>query len=211
MPTIRLTPSRYSVSNSTYVSVTDPSNMYTNTDSTTFATLTHTSSSTSRYNVFIRGFNFSSVPNDAVVTSYTIKIKGSESYNTTAATNAPRLVNGTTELIIFGENFNTSVKTITKTPSLSKYPWSTITGYGSNFGIGIILKRTSASQQGYVYIYGVEIEVTYSIPGDEEIYYKSNGSWVAATDVYKKVNGSWVLQSDLSNVFDSQANYVKGE
>lgn len=211
MPTIRLTPSTYSVSDSNYVSVTDPSNMYTNTDSTTFATLTHTSSSTSTYRVYVRRFDFSSVPNDAVVTSYTIKIKGYESYNTTTVANGPRLVNGTTELVSISDNFKTSVKTLTITPAISKYPWSKITGYGSNFGVSILLKRTKASQQGYVYIYGVEIEVTYSIPGDEEIYYKSNGSWVAATDVYKKVNGSWVLQSDLSNVFDSQANYVQGE
>ena len=42
------------------------------------------------------------------------------------------------------------------------------------------------------------------------IYYKVNGSWVAATAVYKKVNGSWVLQNDLTNVFDSNINYVKG-
>lgn len=46
--------------------------------------------------------------------------------------------------------------------------------------------------------------------GNPTIYYKVNGSWVAATAVYKKVNGSWVLQSNLANVFDSQTNYAKG-
>ena len=42
------------------------------------------------------------------------------------------------------------------------------------------------------------------------IYYKNNGSWVAAVTVYKKVNGSWVQQTNLSNVFDENTNYVKG-
>ena len=42
------------------------------------------------------------------------------------------------------------------------------------------------------------------------LYVKVNGSWVAATAVYKKVNGSWVLQNDLTSVFDSNTNYIKG-
>lgn len=44
----------------------------------------------------------------------------------------------------------------------------------------------------------------------QTIYFKNNGSWVSATAVYKKVNGSWVQQSDLSNVFNSSTNYVRG-
>ena len=39
---------------------------------------------------------------------------------------------------------------------------------------------------------------------------KSNGSWVEVSKVYKKVNGSWVEQSDLTSLFDTTANYVKG-
>jgi hypothetical protein len=41
-------------------------------------------------------------------------------------------------------------------------------------------------------------------------FYKTTGGWVAATKVYKKVNGSWVEQSDLTTVFDTNTNYVKG-
>ena len=44
----------------------------------------------------------------------------------------------------------------------------------------------------------------------DTIYFKDNGSWVAATKVYKKVNGSWVQQTDLTTVFVSGTNYVKG-
>lgn len=31
-----------------------------------------------------------------------------------------------------------------------------------------------------------------------------------ATKVYKKINGSWVEQTDLTQVFSSSTNYIKG-
>ena len=42
--------------------------------------------------------------------------------------------------------------------------WETIKGYGSNFGIRINCRRASRNTTGYVYIYGAEIEVDYTIP-----------------------------------------------
>jgi hypothetical protein len=39
---------------------------------------------------------------------------------------------------------------------------------------------------------------------------KVNGSWTTVSAVYQKVNGSWVQQSNLSNLFSTTANYVKG-
>ena len=38
----------------------------------------------------------------------------------------------------------------------------------------------------------------------------STGSWTLVSKAYKKINGSWVQQSDLTNVFDSTKNWVKG-
>ena len=91
----------------------------------------------------------------------------------------------------------------------------------------------ASSTHRYMYVYGVSFTVTYTVSGEvytytitnvtadhtivvsagastKKIYFKNNGSWVAATNVYKKVNGSWVLQSDLTTVFDSNTNYLKG-
>lgn len=48
------------------------------------------------------------------------------------------------------------------------------------------------------------------VPSSETIYFKDNGTWVSATKVFKKINGSWVEQADLTSVFDSTKNYVKG-
>lgn len=67
----------------------------------------------------------------------------------------------------------------------------------------------------YTYTYIVSGNSTIAVvigsaPSSAAIYFKENGSWVAATAVYKKINGSWVQQTDLTNVFNSSTNYVKG-
>ena len=49
-----------------------------------------------------------------------------------------------------------------------------------------------------------------SAGGTTTMYLKVNGSWIAASKVYKKVNGSWVQQYDLTSVYVSGTNYIKG-
>lgn len=46
--------------------------------------------------------------------------------------------------------------------------------------------------------------------GTATIYFKNNGSWTAVAKAYKKVSGAWVEQSDLTTVFASNTNYLKG-
>lgn len=93
--------------------------------------------------------------------------------------------------------------------------------------------NNASSTRRHMYIYGVSFIVTYESSGvtyvytltnvtadhtivvvaggaSATIYFKNNGSWVQAIKAYKKVNGSWVEQSDLTTVFDSNTNYVKG-
>lgn len=166
MATIRLVPSTYAVSNSSYAKVTNASNMYHNTDNTTYATLQNTRNSTSNtYHVYIRGFNFSSVPSDAIVSSFTIKIKASESYMSTSSSYRPSLYNGTTAIsnTTVTSSLSTSVTTLTF-PIPSTLTWDTIKGYGANFGIRVPMRRSSTSYSSYVYVYGAEIEVTYTVP-----------------------------------------------
>ena len=166
MATARLIASSYSTSGSA-VSVSSASNMYTNTDSSNHATLTHTNKSTTAQYVYVKGFNFSAIPLSATVTSFTVKIKGYESHMSTSASYAPSLVNGTTVLsgTTASENFSDS-------SSLIEIPtggnsWATITGYGSDFGVRIPLRRSNKNTQGYVYVYGIEIYVEYTEPGSE--------------------------------------------
>lgn len=88
--------------------------------------------------------------------------------------------------------------------------------YGGAINGATVFVTYSVTRDYYSYTYTVSgnatIAVTIGTPGPSTatIYYKNNGSWVAASAVYKKVSGSWVLQSNLSNVFDANTKYVKG-
>ena len=163
MPTIKLVASTYSVSNST-VTVSNAANMYTNVSSTNYATITHTTAGTTSYYCYIKGFNFSDVPDDAVVSDITIRIRGYESGLSTSTSYAPRLYNNTSTISgasAASSNFGASASTIT-IPYTGT--WDTLKGYGANLGIRVTIRRSNRNTQGYLYIYGAEIEVTYSIP-----------------------------------------------
>lgn len=164
MATIRLIPSAYAVSSTTYLSVSNAENMYHNTDNTSYATITNTYASTSSRYLYLRGFNFGSIPQDAVINSFTVKVKGYESGLSTSTSYAPRLANGTSTIsnTTASSNLGTSSKTITiPTGALT---WSQIAGYGENFTIVVYVRRSSKNTTGYAYIQGAEIEVNYTIP-----------------------------------------------
>lgn len=160
--TVRLVPSTYAVSNSQYVSVTNPSNAYANVDSTTYATCTSSRASTTTYYVYLRGFDFTQVPDDAIIESITVKVRGYESGLSTSTNYVPRLCNGTSAISNTSPstNFGTSAKTI-EIP-IGSLTWDSIVGYGENFGVRVSVRRSSSNTQGYLYVYGAEIEVTYS-------------------------------------------------
>ena len=164
MATIRLIPSTYAVSSASYLSVSSASNMYHNTDNTTYATIENTYASTSSRYLYLRGFNFNDIPDNAIINSFTVKIKGRESNLATSTSYAPRLANGTSTIsnTTASSNFGTSVKTITiPTGALT---WQQIVSYGSNFTVMVYVRRSDKNTTGYFYCYGAEIEVNYSIP-----------------------------------------------
>ena len=167
MPTARLVPSTYYLSSTSYLSVTNANNMYANTDSTNYATVYNSRSSTSSYYIYLRGFDFDSIPAAAVVSSFTVKLKAYESGVSTSSSYKPYLANGTTAI-------NGSCPAITTTASVHEFTglsddWDTIRGYGDNFGIRINCRRASRNTAGYVYIYGAEIEVSYTVPDPRTI------------------------------------------
>ena len=169
MATIRLVPSTYAVSSTSYLSVSNASNMYTNVDSTTYATITNTYASTSSRYLYLRGFNFDDIPDGAEVTSFTVKIKGYEGGLSTSTSYAPRLANGTSAIsnTTASTNFGTSTKTI-EIPT-GALTWQQIVNYGSNFTIMVYVRRNSRNTTGYFYCYGAEIDVTYTMPDPRTI------------------------------------------
>lgn len=168
MATIRLVPSTYSRSSTSRVTVTNPENMYYNTDHTdSYCSIRGRNSSSYTYYAFIGGFNFGSVPSNATVSSFTVKIRCyRNSYQGTGSTYRLRLASSASNNSVISDttmssDIGTTVDTYTiPTGSLT---WSTLSGYGSNFCIEVPLHATS-SQYPYVYVYGAEIEVTYSLP-----------------------------------------------
>ena len=167
MATARLVPSTYYLSNTQYVSVSNADNMYENTDSTSHGTVTHNRASTnSTYYIYLRGFNFSSIPSDANVSGFAIKIKASATGHTTSTSSSyyMSLYNGTTAIASTSASGRLGTTLTTFTFAEGSLTWDTIVSYGSNFGIRIPLRRASSDTADVVSIYGAEIEVTYTIP-----------------------------------------------
>lgn len=167
MATIKLTPSTYYLSNSSYLSVSNASNMYDDTNSTNYATVYNSRTQTSSYYIYLRGFNFDDIPDAAVVSDFTVKLKAYESGVSTSSSYQPYLANGTTTI-------NGSCSVITTTASVHEFTgvtadWETIKGYGDNFGIRINCRRASRNTAAYMYIYGAEIEVTYTVPNPRTV------------------------------------------
>ena len=159
MATIRLIPSTYSLSNTDYLSISNASNMYTNIDSTTYATVNHTRSRTTSYYIYVRGFNFDDIPADAIINSAIVKVKAKV---TSASSYAPTLYNNTTSL---NQNLSENIGTTTTTSTVDiTSNWETYKGYGSNFGIRLRLNRSSRNTASSMNIYGAEILVDYTIP-----------------------------------------------
>lgn len=179
MATIRLVPSTYYLSNSSYLSVSNVNNMYTNTDSTTHGTVTHTRASTnSTYYMYLRGFNFGDVPSNAEVSDFTVKIKASATGHTTSTSSSyyMSLYNGTAAIGSTSASGRLSTTLTTFTFAEGSLTWDTIKGYGSNFGIRIPLRRASSNTADVVSVYGAEIEVTYTLPTPATVTSTLSGS-----------------------------------
>ena len=183
MATIRLIPSTYYLSSTSYLSISNASNMYANTDNDSYATVTNSRTSTTSYYIYLRGFNFDAIPEGAIVNSFTVKLKARESGVSTSTSYKPYLANGTSTI-------NGSCDVITTTASTHTFTglsadWDTIKGYGDNFGIRINCRRASRNTTAYMYLYGAEILVDYTMP----VYYdvtisNSTSATVTATDTH---------------------------
>lgn len=162
MATIRLVPSTYYLSSSSYLSISNASNAYNNTDNDTYATVTNSRSNTTSYYVYLRGFNFDDIPSNAIINSFTVKFKARESGVSTSSSYRPYMCNGTTT--ITGTASTVSTTATVQTFTGVSATWETIKGYGSNFGIRFNCRRASSGTTSYMYLYGAEILVDYTVP-----------------------------------------------
>lgn len=158
MPTARLTPSTYYLTSTSYLSVSNADHMYTDTDSTTYAEVYNSRTSTTSYYIYIRGFNFDAIPAAAIVSSFTVKLKGN--YSVGYSQNM-YLYNGTSASVGSSASLSSTVATHDFTCSV---PWADLVAMGDSFGIRINCRRSSRNTAAHFYIYGAEIEVNYTLP-----------------------------------------------
>ena len=208
MATIRLIPSTYSLSNTSYLSISNASNMYTNTDSTTYATLNHTRNySTTSYYIYVKGFNFNDIPADAIINSAIVKVKAKV---TSANSYAPALYNNTTSL---GQNLSENIGTTTTTSTVDiTSNWETYKGYGSNFGIRLRLSRSSRYTASSMNIYGAEILVDYTIPTYHNVSVtQSTGGTISLSQSGQVFEGTTItVTATPSDGYELENIYVNG-
>lgn len=168
MATIRLIPSAYTRSSTSRVTVTDPTNMYYNTDHTAnYCSIRGRNNTSNTYYCFIHGFDFNQVPSNAVVSSFKVKIRCyRNSYLSTNSSYAIRLARTPSSNSVISDTTMSDTITTDSEGTVYEIPtgsltWATLKSYGTNFSIDVPL-RSTASQYPYLYVYGAEIEVTYS-------------------------------------------------
>ena len=207
MATIRLIPSTYSLSNTSYLSVSNASNMYTNIDSTTYATVNHTRTRTTSYYIYVKGFNFDDIPANAIINSATVKVKAKV---TSAGSYAPALYNNTTSL---GQNLSGNIGTTTTTSTIDiTSNWETYKGYGSNFGIRLRLNRSSRNTASSMNIYGAEILVDYTIPTYHNVSVtQSTGGTISLSQSGQVLEGTTInVTATPADGYELENIYVNG-
>lgn len=187
MATLRIVGSSYGRSNTNYVTVTDDSNMYNNTDHTSnYTTLRGRAgrNSNSTYYAFINGFDFTSLPTEATVSSFKVKIRAYRgSYMATGSSYRIRLASQASNSYAISNTTLSEDITTTSGGTVYEIPtgsltWSQLEDYGTNFSIEIPLRNssTSSSNYPYVYVYGAEVEVTYTMPVQYSVTIQNNSS-----------------------------------
>ena len=162
--TARLIPSQCTVANSNYVTIADKDNALNNTDNTTYATFTNTGTNTNNQYIYLYGFNFSSVPNNAVIKTLKFKFKARGVQTTTNSSYASRLIyiqNNNSHIVGYFDVLPDTITLMENTSFLST--WSAIVGYGNDFRFRLNVRRNNRSTTSYIYLYGAEIEVTYTL------------------------------------------------
>ena len=163
MAVVKLVPTIfYNQAGTSYLTVTNQNNALTDTDSTTYATVNNIYSSTTNRYVYLQGFNWDAIPSTAIINSFSIKLKASESGGSTSSSYRPVLCKGTST---YSNAYCDAITTSATVHTFSfTQDYATFRDDGDDFGIRINCRRGSRNTASYHYIYGAEIEVDYTIP-----------------------------------------------
>lgn len=167
-------------------------------------------------------FDFSEIPTSATINSVSVKVYGARENSTIDTSHVARFqcYSGNTAKGTL-QNFTSTSNGAVTVSDVGTWTATELHDAQLRFEIGYyggrmlgITWTVSYTMDGYVYtISNISTDHTIVVTSGgvtETLYFKNNGSWVVATKAYKKVNGSWVQQTNLTTVFDSNTNYVKG-
>ena len=204
MSTLIVNPSGYD-ERSSWRNVTNLQNAYNGTENTTYATFGLRTGITETY-VYLT-FDLSSIPTNAVINSVSCDVKTNITNQNTS-----RIAEKQVQLFS-GTEAKGTVTTIPFSVSIVSLDTGTWTREElDNLTLRFYAERgyTGTSNNYYIYVYGADLTIEYTSGGVTQILkIKSNGNWTDVSKVYKKENGSWIEQTELSQVFDTNTNYVK--
>ena len=171
-------------------SLSNMDRLFQNTDGMTYCSIFDNDLGSTSY-LYVVNFDFSVLPNDAIVDSYAVKLKYYQQGNTLPTqklTYWPDSISGT----------NLDIPINGSSPQIYTFPCPLPFNQikRSAFGIRLSLRPNDTTPlRGY--FYGCEIEVEYHFG---ELKLKQNGEWKDATP-YVKQNGAWVKQDDYRDLF----------
>lgn len=204
-------PVNYDEDNSTVNGVSNESNAFTDSSSTTYAQFTSVPGWNANTVIFF-DFNCSSIPTAATITSVECSVKcqhtatwSSESFTATSI----QLYNGTENEK--GEASTYSASTTTYT--LDTGTWSRAELNDIKLRIGATRGIKNMTNTYYIRVYGATLTVNYTYNEDDlisKMYIKNDGVWTPYNRVYKKINGVWIEQ-DISLIGDSSIKYIRKE
>lgn len=204
MSTLIVNPSGYD-ERSAWKSVYSLENAYNSTESTDRATFALKTGDALTY-IYLT-FDLSSIPADAIINSVSCNVKA---YIDNA--NAARIAQKQVQLFSGTEakGTATTIPTSASIVSLDTGTWTREELDNLTLRFYAARGYTGTNNNYYIYIYGADLTIEYTSGGvTQTLKIKSNGNWTDISKVYKKENGSWIEQTELSQVFDTNTNYVK--
>lgn len=191
---------------------TNAANAYTNSSSTNYAQYNLTTGTAGiKEELYLTGYDFSSIPSNATINSVTIKIKTQINSTSYVAASSCQAYSGTTK-----KGSSTSLQnTAAAQYTLSSGTWTR--AELDDLRLYFTLTRSSSngsrSRAAYIRIYGTEVIVDWTAAPDDgpQLMFRQSGTWAGVSKVFKKVNNAWVEQTDLESLFDTKANYMKGD
>lgn len=165
-------------------------------------------------------FDLSSIPQGATITtldSAKIKIARStpnSSYFGYNSVKGYRLDPETNDLVTVGYSVTFTNSTSVLDLDITATQLQKVLDTGNQFLILAQGRRgtSNVTTDYYIRVYGAELTITYSyeVPPENILYVKNNNNWQMVSKAYKKTNGIWVEETDLTQVFDNNNNYIKG-